>query len=189
MSTTEKSVANADEQVTKGTKRAAEEETEDAKKLKGEENGEEELEEEEDLEGEEEEDLGDGEEELDEEAEEEEGEGEEGEGEEDEEEEDAEDAQCESSVRVSGMTVDSPLAPPPRPHGAQASVLRPSINGDAHAHLPPTRRRRLHSRAGPAGRMDGGTWHQTGSKRSWGAAIERSNGRHYTPPRVVSIFH
>ncbi|KAK4299194.1 hypothetical protein Pmani_028512 [Petrolisthes manimaculis] len=141
MSTTEKSVANADEQVTKGTKRAAEEETEDAKKLKGEENGEEELEEEEDLEGEEEEDLGDGEEELDEEAEEEEGEGEEGEGEEDEEEEDAEDAQCESSVKVSGMTVDSPLAPPPRPHGAQASVLRPSINGDAHAHLPPTRRR------------------------------------------------
>lgn len=67
-----------------------EEETEDAKKLKGEENGEEELEEEEDLEDEE--DLGDAEEELDEEAEEEEGEGEEGEGEEDEEEEDAEDA-------------------------------------------------------------------------------------------------
>lgn len=43
------------------------EETEDAKKLKGEENGEEELEEEEDLEDEE--DLGDAEEELDEEAE------------------------------------------------------------------------------------------------------------------------
>lgn len=44
------------------------EETEDAKKLKGEENGEEELEEEEDL-GDEEEDLADAEEELDEEAE------------------------------------------------------------------------------------------------------------------------
>lgn len=51
------------------TKFLLQEETEDAKKLKGEENGEEELEEEEDLEGEEEEDLGEGEEELDEEAE------------------------------------------------------------------------------------------------------------------------
>lgn len=29
-------------------------------------------------------------------------------------------------VRVNGMIVDSPLASPPRPHGAQASVLRPS---------------------------------------------------------------
>lgn len=59
-------------------------------------------------------------------------------------------SQCESSASEWDDSRLTPrLSSPGRTELKQASS--DLANGDAHAHLPPTRRRFLHSRAGPAG--------------------------------------